>query len=231
VGHKAPAPEPPEEVAILPTVRAAVLRRVADPSGPALAEDDLRETRRARRVGRVVVIAVDTSGSMGTAERVSAATGAVMGLLADAYLRRDEVALVSFRDEGAIEVLPPTGSVELARARLAGLETGGPTPLAEGITTALATAQRAALEGGTPLLVLLTDGRPTGSSGALDRALKAAEMVRAAGVEAVVLDAEDDRDRLDLSAQLAEAMGGHTVHLSAVNAAEVEIAIRKTLTG
>jgi magnesium chelatase subunit D len=232
VGAQVPGANGPDGLAVLPTVRAAVQRRATDPSGPVLDEADLREPRRVRAKGRVVVIAVDTSGSMGTAERVAAATGAVMGLLADAYLRRDKVALVAFRGDGATEVLPPTASVELARAHLAELETGGPTPLAEGIVTALATAQRAAIDGVSPLLVLLTDGRATGSAGALDRALKAAELVQAAGVEAVVLDAEDDGgERLELAASLAEAMGGRTVRLSAVSAATVEIAIRKTLTG
>jgi magnesium chelatase subunit D len=163
---------------------------------------------------------------------VAAATGAVMGLLADAYLRRDKVALVAFRGDHATEVLPPTASVELARARLAELETGGPTPLAEGIATALATAKRAALEGAVPLLVLLTDGRPTGSPHALDDALGAADAVRVADVDAVVLDAEVDVDgRLGLAKELAEAMGGRTIRLSAISAATVEIAIRTTLTG
>lgn len=61
---------------------------------------------------------------------------AVLSLLVDAYQRRDKVAVVTFsRDRGQI-LLPATGSVELARARLDAAATGGRTPLAEGLTVA-----------------------------------------------------------------------------------------------
>ena len=67
-------------------------------------------------------------------------------------------------------MLPPTASVELARARLAELPTGGVTPLAEGITAGLSLARRAADDGWPPLLVLITDGRATGNQAARERA-------------------------------------------------------------
>jgi magnesium chelatase subunit D len=229
VGHRTPGPDGPEGIAVVPTVRAALQRRQHDPEGPALTLDDVREPRRIRKQGRTVVLVVDASGSMGTASRISAATGAVLGLLADAYVRRDQVALVAFRDDGATEVLPPTASVELARAHLADLPTGGATPLAEGLTTALRTAQRVVARGSVPLLVVLTDGRATGSPGALDRARDAARAVAAAGIEAVVLDAEDDDTRLGLAAELVALMDGRYLHLSAITAEAIETAVRSTL--
>jgi magnesium chelatase subunit D len=61
---------------------------------------------------------------------MEAAKGAVLGLLTDAYQRRDLVGLVAFRGEEAAVLLRPTGSVEVARARLVALPTGGRTPLA-----------------------------------------------------------------------------------------------------
>jgi magnesium chelatase subunit D len=227
------------DIAVVPTVRAALRRRAtepqdgeatdaAGPAGPAIQQDDLRATQRTRRVGRTVVLAVDTSGSMGTTERVNAATGAVLGLLADSYLRRDHVALVTFRGGGASEVLPPTSSVELARARLVDVETGGATPLAEGIASGLAVAQRARTNGSEPLLVLLTDGRATGDADALDRARAAATKVADVGVDAVVLDAEDG-EPLGLAKELAGAMGARYLPLSKVSAPAVEIAVRNSL--
>jgi magnesium chelatase subunit D len=216
-------------VALAATVRAAAQRRQADPDGPVVTADDLRAPVRTRTVGRTVVIAVDASGSMGTHRRVEAATGAVLGLLADAYLRRDRVAMVTFRADGADVVLPPTASVELARARLAELPTGGVTPLAEGITAGLSLARRAADDGWPPLLMLITDGRATGNQSARERALAAARDVAAAGVQVIVIDAEDGPSRLGLAVELAEAMDARHLQLDELTPASVETAVREAL--
>jgi magnesium chelatase subunit D len=176
------------------------------------------------------VLAVDASGSMGTHRRVEAATGTVLGLLADAYLRRDRVAMVTFRADGATVVLPLTASVELARQRLAELPTGGVTPLADGIAAGLTLARRASADGWTPLLVLITDGRATGTTTARARATAAAEDVGAAGMEVVVIDAEDGNQRLGLAAELAETMGGRHVALDDLSADAVEQVVREAIT-
>jgi magnesium chelatase subunit D len=146
---------------------------------------------------------------MGASDRVRAATGAVLGLLTDAYQRRDRVAVVTFDGTGARVALAPTGSVEVARARLATLDTGGTTPVGAGLATALDLAVRQAGTGGASrsVLVVVTDGRATGSDDAGAEALAAAADVRAAGVPALVLDAETGVPRLGLAARLAEAMG------------------------
>jgi magnesium chelatase subunit D len=166
---------------------------------------------------------------MGSRARVQAATGAVLGLLADAYRRRDRVALVAFRGQGAEVALAPTASVEIARARLAGLPTGGATPLAEGLEAAYTTAKRAGAEGDTPLLVVLTDARATAGAGALDRALAAAANIAAAGIDTLVLDAEDGPSRLSLAPRLAEMLGAACLPLADLSAQAVEAAIRSTL--
>jgi magnesium chelatase subunit D len=224
-----PLGDGPRGLAVLPTVRAALQRRIAEPTGPQLVPDDLRATVRARPQGRTIVLAVDASGSMGTRARVEAATGAVLGLLADAYLRRDQVALVAFRGDDAVEVLPPTQSVELARTRLADLVTGGATPLAAGIATATVVARRAAAKGSAPLLVLLTDGRATGHPDALAGSRDAARSLTGTGIETLVLDAEDGLQRLGLAAELARLMDARHLSLSEVTAGAVESAIRERL--
>lgn len=230
VGHQTPGPDGPQGVAVLATVRSALARQAIDPSGPRLTTADLREPRRAERQARTVVLCVDASGSMGTKARVEAATGAVVALLSDAYLQRDQVALVAFRGQEAVEVLPPTGSVELARARLADLPTGGPTPLAEGIATALTVAQRAVAKGARPLLVLLTDGRATGEPGALDRARTAAQSVAAANVDALVLDAEEAiPTALGLAHTIATDMHARYIPLPTLTPTTIQSTIRTAL--
>lgn len=229
IGDQASGNELLGGVALAATVRAAAQRRQSDPDGPMVTADDLREPVRARTVGRTVVVVVDASGSMGTHRRVEAATGAVLGLLADAYLRRDRVAMVTFRADAAEVVLPPTASVELARARLAELPTGGVTPLAEGIAAGLSLATRAAADGWPPLLVLITDGRATGNQNALDRARAAAAEVAGAELDVLVIDAEDGPNRLGLAADLATSMNARHLRLDEMSPSGVESAVRDAL--
>ena len=49
---------------------------------------------------------------------------------------KDKVAVITFRSQGARLVLPPTVSAHTASRRLSRLDTGGTTPLAEGLLTA-----------------------------------------------------------------------------------------------
>ncbi|MDQ6726163.1 MAG: VWA domain-containing protein, partial [Actinomycetota bacterium] len=209
-------------VAVGGTLRAAAARRATSKdSADRVVAADVREAVREERAGNLIVLAVDASGSMGAEARMEAAKGAVLGLLLDAYQRRDRVALVTFRGQTAEVVLRPTGSVEVARARLAELPTGGRTPLAAGITTALGLAGRPE---DRPLLVLVSDGRATaGPDGAdpLVAAKEAAAEVRRRGVPAVVVDAEDGHIRLGLAAELADAMGAPCLTLSQLNATTV----------
>jgi magnesium chelatase subunit D len=137
-------------------------RRV--PGGPALvvAEPDIREKVRAARRGRLLLFCVDASGSMNAAARMKTTKAAVLGLLTEAYQKRDRVGLVAFGGTGARELLPPTASVEVARRMLAELPTGGKTPLAAGLVAIGGVLERelAADPKLTPLAVILTDGRP-----------------------------------------------------------------------
>jgi magnesium chelatase subunit D len=217
---------PIASLAVGATARAAVVRRAVD-GGPVLAAEDLREAVREQRAGNLVVLAVDASGSMGADRRMEAAKGAVLSILLDAYQRRDRVALVTFRDDGADVALRPTGSVEVAKARLAALPTGGRTPLAAGIDAALRVARTSGDQ--QPLLVLVSDGRATsGPDGTdpVDAAMAAAADVRRRGVAAAVVDAEDGPTRLGLARQLADAMGARYLTLPELSAGALEGAIR-----
>jgi magnesium chelatase subunit D len=232
VGDRAPS-RPIGSVAVAATARAMAARRSAEPDGPPVHRDDLREARREERAGNLLVIAVDASGSMGAARRMEAVKGAVLGILVDAYQRRDRVALVAFRGERSEVVLRPTGSVEVARARLAELPIGGQTPLAAGIDSALelATSPASVRSGHRPLLVVVTDGRATapGDGDPIRRARQAAAAVRRRGVDAVVVDAEDGVGRLGLANDLAEIMGARYLCLAELTAGALEGALREVI--
>jgi magnesium chelatase subunit D len=97
---------------------------------------------------------------------MEAAKGAVLGILSDAYRRRDKVAFIAFRGESSEILLPPTSSVDLAEKALAKLPTGGRTPLLHALLTALNLAKS---EGKTinlkPIIALITDGKANVSLG------------------------------------------------------------------
>lgn len=215
-------------VAVVPTLAAAAARRATDPdAAPGVVAADLREPVRETRTGNLLVLAVDASGSMGAADRMAAVKGALLGLLVDAYQRRDRVALVTFGGDGARVVLRPTGSVEVARARLEELPTGGDTPLAEGISVAADLATQSATPVNRPLLVLVTDGRGTAGAEPWAAAVRAAEGVARRRLPSVVVDVEEaGRGAVGLGPELARAMGGRHLPLPELTAGRLETTLR-----
>jgi magnesium chelatase subunit D len=209
----------PADVALAATVRAAAPHQKArgrEGRGLEVRASDLRQNVREGREGNLILFLVDASGSMAARKRMSAVKGAVLSLLNDAYQRRDKVALISFRGEGAETLLPPTSSVELAATRLGDLPTGGRTPLAAGIEKAAEVLGRESLRDRErrPLLVLLTDGRATAGS---DPKAVAARL-RSTGITSFVVDTEEGYVRLGMAGELAGAMGARCLRLEELRA-------------
>jgi magnesium chelatase subunit D len=237
-----PSPEGVTDIALAATVQAAAVRRAAaEGAGPVVARSDLRQAVREARTANLVVLCVDASGSMGADRRMEAAKGAALSLLLDAYQRRDRVALVTFAGEEARVALRPTGSVEVAQARLADLPTGGRTPLGPGLRVALDVVRAAGHRDPDrrPVIVVVTDGRatsagtsPTGAPLAdpTGAALAAATEIAAAGIEALVVDAETGDVRLGLARQLAETMGAHYTALPDLRADVLTRAVEAVVT-
>jgi magnesium chelatase subunit D len=187
---------------LIETLRAAVpwqrlrSRDAANEARPRMRvrSQDFRVTWRRQRAQTVTVFALDASGSSAL-HRLSEAKGAVELLLAQCYVRRDEVAVVVFRGRAAEIALPPTRSLLCAKRSLAGLPGGGATPLASGIETARLIAERVGRQGRTPSIVLLTDGHANvardGSSGrarAQQEAAQAAKKLGQMGWRTLLID-------------------------------------------
>jgi magnesium chelatase subunit D len=192
--------------------------------------DDFRITRFKQRSQTTTLFAVDASGSSAL-HRLAEAKGAVELMLADCYVRRDEVALIAFRGQGAEVILPPTRSLVRAKRCLAGLPGGGGTPLAAGLQALLLLAQAEQRRGHTPVAVVLTDGRanvardgaPGRAAGEAD-ALAAARAVRAAELNAVLVDTSPRPQ--PAAAQLAAAMGARYVALPHADARALTAAVQ-----
>jgi magnesium chelatase subunit D len=208
------------------TLLSAAERAGAGPLRPR--PDDLRRAVREGREGNLVIFVVDASGSMAARDRMAAVSGAALSLLRDAYQRRDKVAVITFRGHEARLLLPPTSSAHIAGRRLARFDTGGKTPLAEGLLAAreLIVRERVRDRARRPLVVVLTDGRATAGPDPLGRSRIAAARLLAEGAAAVVVDCETSYVRLGLAGQLARQLGAPTVRLEQLHADHLMRAVR-----
>ena len=221
-------PEQGHGVHLFATLLAAANRRTG--AGPLRPDaEDIRRAARIGREGNLVIFVVDASGSMAARDRMTAVTGAALSLLRDAYQRRDKVAVITFRSTGARLVLPPTASAYTASRRLNRLDTGGTTPLAEGLLAArdVVIRERARDRTRRPLVVMLTDGRATGGPDPLGRSRIAARLLAAEGAAAVVVDCETSYIRLGLASELADQLGAPVLRLEQLRADHLAQAVRR----
>jgi magnesium chelatase subunit D len=170
LGNMAGMPEGGKTLSIIDTLRAAVpwqaVRRAEMlsagkliPSGKIfIRKEDFRIKRYQERTQTLTMFIVDASGSSAM-HRLAEAKGAVELLLAECYIRRDQVAVMSFRGSTAELILAPTRSLVKAKRALSGLPGGGGTPLSRAIDESFEVASASMRKGLTPALVFLTDGR------------------------------------------------------------------------
>jgi len=223
--------------AVLQTVRARSLEsveshkafhtRLGQPSPVLIDSGALRYKRFKRKVGTLFIFAVDTSGSMAL-NRISQAKGALSRLLQQSYVRRDRVALVSFRGQTADVLLSPSRSVARARRMLDALPVGGATPLSAGVRSSVEIAKRAAQDGTQSVVLLIfTDGRgnvPLGSNEPLDKGKRQrlieqeleglGAALKATNVTTIVVDTQNRFVSNGEAQRLAHKLGGRYVSLS-----------------
>jgi len=237
IGVRAQAPRAGARLNVIETLRAAApwqrLRRStanASQRRVIIRPEDFRVTRFKQRSETMTIFVVDASGSTALT-RLAEAKGAVELLLADCYVRRDQVGLIGFRGRAAELLLPPTRSLTRAKRSLAGLPGGGGTPLASGLSEGLKLAQGARRKGQTPILVLLTDGRANvgldgtgGRQRAQDDAQSVARMIRAEGLLSIVIDTSPRAQKP--AQQMAAVLNARYVPLPFANAASVSQAVR-----
>lgn len=192
-------PNSDQRIDLFATLRAAapwqtIRRSQSGQGGIHVRASDLRVKRYEDRSDRLVIFAVDASGSSAIS-RLAEAKGAIELLLGDAYARRDHVALVAFRGTSAEILLPPTRSLVQTKRRLAELPGGGGTPLASGMEAALELALGAQRRGMAPTVCILTDGRAnidkTGNANRIQAMADAESMGQlfvSCGVDSLIID-------------------------------------------
>jgi magnesium chelatase subunit D len=245
-GVRAGAPRGSARLNVIETLRAAapwqaLRRQAAAASMPAdghrrgdcrvfVGSEDFRVTRYLQRTQTLTIFVVDASGSAAL-NRLAEAKGAVELLLADCYVRRDQVAVIGFRGRKAELLLPPTRSLVRAKRSLAALPGGGGTPLATAIEAARSVAELARRRGDTPTLVLLTDGRANvardgtgGRETAHAHALLAARGVGLARIAALFIDTSSRPNAL--AREIASGMHAEYLALPYANAKAVSSLVK-----
>jgi magnesium chelatase subunit D len=192
--------------------------------------DDLRISRLQQRAATATLFVIDASGSSAL-HRLAEAKGAVNLLLADCYVRRDQVAVIAFRGKTAELLLPPTRSLVRAKRSLAGLPGGGGTPLAAGLQAALLLCKQVQRSGATPIVVLLTDGRGNialdgepGRARAEQDSLLVARQLRAAGLTTLLVDTSPQP--APAAQKLAQALAAHYRALPYAGAKALQAAVK-----
>jgi len=176
----------------------------------AVRPSDFRVRRHVQPLRTTTVFIVDASGSAAM-HRIGEAKGALEAVLAECYVRRDRVALISFRGAGATLELPPTRSLARARRALVGLAAGGGTPIAAGLDLASDVLDDIVRNGERAVGIIMSDGRANvarnglgGRPAAQADAEHAAE--RLAGVGARLLFVDTAPRPRPIAAQLAARM-------------------------
>lgn len=221
-------PQGQERIDILASLRSAApwqrTRRAnrGKTHGIVIYPSDLHIQRFDNQSERVLIFAVDASGSAAM-NRMGEAKGAVELMLAQAYAKRDFVALIGFRDSRADVLLPPTRSLVQTKKNLAGLAAGGGTPLALGMDAALRLATKARQAGKAPSIAFLTDGKgninlngDAGRQSAMEDAHTVALGARSLNIPTLFIDC-GRRTNPEL-VHLAEAMTGRYINLPRANA-------------
>ena len=225
---------------VVATLRTAApwqaLRRQAREDAPRLIihPSDIRLKRYEERSDRLVIFAVDASGSAAMA-RMAEAKGAVECMLAQAYAKRDQVALIGFRGNSAEILLSPTRSLVQAKKQLSGLPGGGGTPLASGLQAALQMAELGRVRGSSPALAILTDGRANVALGGVPGRAQAREDAQAMshavalqGLKSVVIDTANRPGKE--GAELAGWLNGDYLPLPRADARTISAATDAALT-
>ncbi len=143
------------DVDIVATIRAWAV------SGGKDIGDCIRVRVRKTRLPRLTVIALDTSGSMLAMRRIAVAKGVAKKLIENSYIKRDSLALITFRGFGAEVLVPPTKRYSDVMSALQNVAIGGRTPLSSALQTLLHLTRAFKLKNKNSVVrcILITDGK------------------------------------------------------------------------
>lgn len=191
VRHRKPQDEAVKDVAILPTIEAAIMRGGRDFR---IQRQDFREKVRRKKISTLLAIVFDGSSSMVKDDKIGSIKDILQEILLDAYQKRDRVSLTVFNGQEATIIMRFTTSVESVKRFIEGMQYGGTTPLSSGILQGLELLEMKMLSEpeSIPLLIVITDGStnvPIVPGADIHRELmETCSQVNESAVNAVVID-------------------------------------------
>jgi magnesium chelatase subunit D len=146
----------PHDIDLTATIVSAALRE-----SPAVEEDDIRVRVRRARAKRLCAILLDSSGSMAAMRRIKIAKGIAMNFIKNAYVKRDELALICFKGAKSDVLSHPTRRYSDVLRLLDGVKTGGRTPLPSALynLAVMAKAFKEKHRNAVVTGILVTDGK------------------------------------------------------------------------
>ena len=207
----------PRNIAFDASLRAAAGRRSKDLRSPGfirITTPDIREKMRLQPTAAAILFLLDASGSMGANRRMVLTKGIILSIVNDAYYKRDQIALLTFRAAQTELLLPFTRSPQVAKYHLRSLAVGGKTPLGLGLKEAGILLRAESLKNAKvkPLLIAVSDGKGNVAleyDDPYDEAMHYAGLVKRSSIESIFIDTEEDPCSFGYGRQVARAMGAH----------------------
>lgn len=225
-----------EDIHILRTIMVGVMDGAYNYEEKSLKIDKthLRNNKRKNRIGARIVFVVDSSKSMNAKKRMVETKNAILSLLMDSYIKRDEIAMISFSGNNADLILPFTNSPILAKRELENLETKGKTPLSDGLYRAyeLIKSKKRKDKDIIPILVLITDGHANVGNIFKDDPISDAKyiatLIKEENIESLVIDTETGYLKLGYPREISEYLNANYYKLEDIKSDKISKIVRET---
>ncbi len=187
------------DIAVDATLRSAVLRIAQNNCNQEpfkVNHEDLRVKIRKTKTSFLIILVVDSSGSMNVYDRIEAAKGAAYSILTASYPKRDYVGIIMFKSSKAEVLMQPTKHLILGKRYLRNLPSTGKTPLAAGLYKALRVIENERIKIGltVPIVVIISDGHanvPLNPNANIEKELKAiSKLFAEKGIHLISVDTE-----------------------------------------
>ncbi len=197
-------------------------------------KDDLQRKIREQRIGFSIVLLLDASGSLHAQQRMQTLKGTVFNLLSEAYVKRDKIALITFRKASVDLTLPLTNSIYLAQQRLETLESGGNSPIAMALEYVYnyINTMKIKQKNAKFVVVFMSDGRANfcdSSASPVESALSSAQKLAMLGCKKIFVDYEQGRIKLGLMEKFAERARAEYRKVENLNSDYLETEIKKSV--
>ena len=185
-------------------------------------DEDIRERVRRKPVPHLTVFMLDSSGSMAALRRIELAKGILWNLAQRAYINKDFVSLIVFRQYSAKVVVEPTRNYGRVLKAIEKTPTGGKTPLSHALLEAyrLIVREKAKHKNLMVSLVIVTDCKANvplkPNSSIAEEVALIGEKLRKLGVYAVLFDTRFPYERniaVDIMRALVSSLNASVVRV------------------